>query len=222
MAAPTGTWNFFTSGATSPSGTLTLSASNPTLKTGASSPEPITVVWDETSQILSFSRATAPGGIDDTGFTIEVYTGTLFQAYATANGLVSGEGVPLLLAGNFGKGTAGGAVGPFNQSGWFATSTTKLKEKEGKESKDSKDSKDKDAKDGKEHKDVAKEKEAKEIEKGGHVEKAHIESSPFVLADATSAMQLDGGTLPEVPIATGKSFIPSEERPPVGGSALQN
>jgi hypothetical protein len=37
-----------------------------------------------------------------------------------------------------------------------------------------------------------------------------------------AAMQMEGSTLPEVRIATGKSFIPEEERPVVGSAALQN
>lgn len=224
MAAPMGTWNVFISGAATP-GALILSASTistitGTLQTGASPVLPITAVWDETSQILSFSRAIAGGtGSNDAGFTIEVYTGTLFQAYATPNGTVSGEGVPLLLAGNFGTGQAGATVGPFNQAGWFATNTIKFKEKEGKESKDAKDHKDKDHKDGKEGKDGK--------EKEGHPDKlpelkTMEPSSQTDLASAMqSAIQTEVGATPEVRIAVGKSFIPSEERPVVGGTALQ-
>jgi hypothetical protein len=33
-------------------------------------------------------------------------------------------------------------------------------------------------------------------------------------------MQMEGSELPEVHIASGKSFIPEEERPAVGNSAL--
>jgi hypothetical protein len=133
MAAPMGTWNFFTSGA-APPGALVLSLSSTGGITGTLNGTPLTAVWDEASQILSMAVATAGGtGANDVGFTIQVYTGTLFQPFATPNGLVAGEGVPLMLAGNFGTGKAGATVGPFNQSGWFATNTTKFKEKEGKE-----------------------------------------------------------------------------------------
>jgi hypothetical protein len=209
-----GTWNFFTSGAATP-GSLVLSVSSTGGITGTLNGTPITAVWDETAQVLSFSEATAGGGANDVGFTIQVYTGTLFQPYATPNGLVSGEGVPLLLAGNFGTATVGGAIGPFNQSGWIATNTTKFKEKEGKESKDVKD-----AKDGKEHKD----KEQKDgKEKEGHPEKLPDLQSFAPVSDEmnASAVQMDRGTPSEVPIATGRSFIPEEERPVVGGAVLQ-
>lgn len=218
MASPMGTWNFFTSGAATP-GTLILSASSTstitgTLQTGGGAAEPITAVWDDAAQILSFSRATAGGtGASDAGFTIEVYTGTLFQPYRTPNGLASGEGVPLLLAGNFGKGVAGGVVGPFAQSGWFATNTIKFKEKEGKETKDTKDIKDKDHKD-KESKDGK--------EKEGHPDKLPDLQMSDLDSGEASAMQLEAGTAPEVRIATGRSFIPSEERPLVGGAAVSN
>jgi hypothetical protein len=220
MPAPMGTWNFFTSGVATP-GTLILSASatstmTGTLQTGGGAALPITAVWDETSQVLSISRATAAGtGTGDVGFSIEVYTGTLFQGYKTPNGSPSPDGVPLLLAGNFGTAKVGGPVGPFVQSGWFATNTIKFKEKEGKESKDSKDV----LKDGKEHKDVLK--DGKEhIDKVGQLEKLPDVQSPQ--GHQASAMQADGSNGAEVRVATGKSFIPSEERPPVGGSALQN
>jgi len=226
MPAPMGTWNFFTSGAATP-GTLILSASTTstitgTLQTGSSAVLPITAVWDETSQILSISRATAAGsGANDTGFTVEVYVGTLFQGYATPNGSPSPDGVPLMLAGNFGTATAGGSVGPFNQSGWFAKNTIKFKEKEGKESKDSKDV----SKDGKEHKDTSKEhKDGKERAKEA-IKEDLLEKLPevaFSPVDAASAMAADGGAGAEVRIATGKSFISSEERPQLGGTALQS
>jgi hypothetical protein len=163
--------------------------------------------------VLSFSEATVGGGANDVGFTIQVYTGTLFQPYATPNGLVSGEGVPLLLAGNFGTAKIGGAIGPFNQSGWIATNTTKFKEKEGKEFKDSKDHKDKD-----------KDKEQKDgKEKEGRPDKLPEFQAVAPVSDEViaSTVQMDGSTPSEVPIATGRSFIPEEERPEVGSAALQ-
>jgi hypothetical protein len=211
MTAPMGTWNFFTSGAGQPE-SLVLSTSTSGGITGTLNGTPITAVWDETAQVLSFSQATTGGsGPNDLGFTIQVYSGTLFQPYATKNGLVAGEGVPLLLAGNFGTGKIGGTIGPFNQSGWIATNTTKFKEKEGKESKDSKDHKDKDHKDGK--------------EKEGRPDKLLPEQlqafAPVPGEVMAAAAQMDESTLSEVPIATGRSFIPQEERPAVGSAALQ-
>jgi len=216
MAAPMGTFNFFTSGAAAP-GTLMLSASStPGSITGTLNGVPLTAVWDETSQVLHFSLATAGGtGANDTGFTVEVYTGTLFQPYKTPNGLVSGEGVPLMLAGNFGTAKAGGAVGPFSQSGWFATNTIKFKEKEGKESKDSKDV-------AKDHKD------GKEKEQKDHKDKepadlpSHQSMAPASHEVRAAALPTDGGDNLEVRIATGQSFIPEEERPEVGGAALRH
>jgi hypothetical protein len=214
MTAPMGTWNFFTSGNAQP-GSLVLSLSSTGGITGTLNGKPITAVWDDASQILTFSEATVGGsGANDTGFTIQVYTGTLFQPYATPNGLVAGEGVPLLLAGNFGTGTAGSTIGPFNQSGWFATNTTKFKEKEGKESKDSKDHKDKD-----------KDKEQKDgKEKEGRPDKLPEFQAMALMSNEVmdAAMQIDGSTLPEVRIATGRSFISEEERPIVGSAALKD
>jgi hypothetical protein len=208
-----GTWNFFTSGAATP-GSLVLSISASGGITGTLNGTPITAVWDESAQVLTFSEATSGGsGPNHTGFTIQVYTGTLFQPYATPNGLVSGEGVPLLLAGNFGTGTIGGTIGPFSQSGWIATNTTKFKEKEGKEFKDSKDHKDKDK--DKEHKDGK--------EKEGHPDKLPEFQSLAPIPDEVKPVlaQTDGSTPSEVPIATGRSFIPQEERPAVGDAALR-
>ena len=213
MPAPMGTWNFFTSGVAAP-GTLVLALSSTGNVTGTLNGTPLTAVWDEASQILSMAVATAGGtGPNDAGFTIQVFTGTLFQAFATPNGLVTGEGVPLMLAGDFGTGKAGGTVGPFNQSGWFATNTTKFKEKEGKESKDSKDHKDKD-----------KDKEQKDgKEKEGHPDKLpEIQSmSPASEDVMAAAMQMEESTPADVQIATGMSFIPEEERPAVGSAALR-
>jgi len=209
MAAPMGTWNFFVSGAAHP-GALVLSISSGGGITGTLNGTPLTAVWDEASQILTIAVATAGGtGPDDTGFTIQVYTGTLFQPFATSNGLVAGEGVPLMLAGNFGTGKAGAVVGPFNQAGWFATNTTKFKEKEGKEHKDGKDHKDKD----------------KDKEKEGHPDKLlpeFVSTAPLPGDVTAMAMQKEGSTLPEVRIATGKSFIPEAERPVVGSAAVSN
>lgn len=214
MAAPMGTWNFFTSGAAQPVA-LVLSLSSTGGITGTLNGTPLTGVWDEASQILSMAVATAGGaGANDAGFTIQVYTGTLFQPFRTPNGLVAGEGVPLMLAGDFGTGTAGAPVGPFNQFGWFATNTTKFKEKEGKESKD-----------GKDHKDKDKDKDFKDgKEKEGRPDKLpEIQSTAPVSDDVMgAAMQMEGSTLPEVRIATGKSFIPEEERPVVGSAALRD
>lgn len=203
MAPPMGTWNINANGT---QGILILSTSPTGGITGSAFGDPITAVWDETSQILSFSRATqgAPAS-----FVFDVYIGTLFQPYDTPNGLVSGEGVPLMLAGNFGTATVGGSVGPFDKLGWFATSQTKFKEKEGKEGKDLKDHKD-----GKEHKD----KEGKEKEL--HEKPPHgQELSPRT--DLVSPMLMDSGLAPDVRFATGKSFVSAEERPPVGAAALQ-
>lgn len=216
MAAPTGTWNFFTSGAAKP-GSLVLATGTAGAMTGTLNGNPVTAVWDEASQVLSFSEATAGGsGPNDAGFTIQVYTGTLFQPYKTPNGLASGEGVPLLLAGNFGTGTVGGTIGPFGQAGWFATNTIKFKEKEGKESKDVKD-----GKDGKEHKD----KEGKDIkEKEGHPEKLPEIQAISPVSDAVMAFAngQDENASADVRIAVGRSFIPEDERPAVGTAALRS
>ncbi len=210
MTAPLGTWNLFTTGK-GPL-TLTLATSSTGAIIGTLENINLTGVWDETSQVLSFSRATSPGGTADAGFAVEVYTGTLFPGYATPNGLVSGEGVPLMLAGNFGTATIGGTIGPFDESGWIALNTIKFKEKEGKESKDSKD-----GKDGKDHKDKE-QKDGKEKEQhGGHIEKLPEVQTPV----HGSSMQLSSDAPSEVRIATGRSFIPVEERPSVGSSALQ-
>lgn len=217
MPAPMGTWNFFTSGSATP-GTLILSTSSTstitgTLQTAGGAALPISAVWDETSQILSFNRATAPGGASDAGFAIEVYTGTLFQGYATPNGSPSPDGVPLLLAGNFGTAKVGGAVGPFTQSGWFATNTMKFKEKEGKETKDVKD-----VKDGKEHKD----KDQKDIKEKEHLEKIPADKLPEVQSMGQVSSQEIASAGEEVRVANGRSFIPPEERPQVGATATQN
>jgi hypothetical protein len=215
MAAPTGTWNFFKSGAAQPASLVLATAATGAI-TGTLNGNPITAVWDEASQVLSFSEATAGGsGANDAGFTINVYSGTLFPPYKTPNGLVSGEGVPLLLAGNFGTGTAGATVGPFNTSGWFATNTVKFKEKEGKESKEHKDGKDgKDGKD-KEQKDGK--------EKEGHLDQLLPLQAAAPVSDAVMAsMNADENAPAEVRFATGRSFIPEDERPAVGTAALQS
>jgi len=92
MAAPMGTWRFFTSGAAQP-GALVLSASTTGGITGTLNGTPITAVWDETSQILSFSEATVAGaGANDAGFTIQVYFGTL--CYAEWLGVRRGSTAP--------------------------------------------------------------------------------------------------------------------------------
>jgi hypothetical protein len=202
MPAPMGTWNINANGAT---GILVLSASSIGGITGTVFGEPLTAVWDETSQILSFSRATAGGP----AFAFEVYTGTLFQPYRTPNGFVAGEGVPLMLAGDFGRcATPGGPFGPFEEFGWFATSQTKFKEKEGKEGKDSKDHKDKD----------------KDKEQKDHKEKEPADFPPLQASSQTgmaSAMLMEGNASPEVRFATGRSFVQAEERPQVGAAALR-
>jgi hypothetical protein len=225
MAAPMGTWNFFTSNASPVQ--LVLATGSGGGITGSLNGVPLTAVWDDDSQILSMAVATAGGaGADYAGFSINVYTGTLFQPFATPNGLVAGDGVPLMLAGNWGTGTAGKAVGPFNQSGWFATNTTKFKEKEGKDGKDTKekdkDTKEKDTQEGKHGvKDPKDLKDKDQIkEKDGEPEIKRRGAAPDDVMAA--AIQAEESGLSEVRIATGRSFIPEEERPPVGSAALRN
>jgi hypothetical protein len=205
MAAPLGTWNMNANGT---AGSLILSMGisgslTGTLSLGGGPADPITAVWDETSQILSFSRATqgAPAP-----FAFEVYIGTLFQAYKTPNGLVAGEGAPLMLAGNFGTATAGGPVGPFAQFGWFATSSVKFKEKEGKEGKDVKDHKD-----------------GKEVKDKEGIEKIPRDLPQLPQFQGLSAvgMQAQADPASEVQFATGESFVSADERPEVGAAALQ-
>lgn len=209
MSAPMGTWNMNANGTT---GTLVLSAASGggiagTLSLAGGPADPVTAVWDETSQILSLSRATQG---DPAPFAFEVYIGTLFQPYDTSNGLVSGEGVPLMLAGNFGQAIVGGAIGPFQALGWFATNAVKFKEKEGKEGKEGKD-----GKDFKDHKDHSKEQK-------DHKEKEPADFPPLAAPpDMNSAAQAGGAARSEIKLATGRSFVPSEERPQVGASALQ-
>jgi hypothetical protein len=219
MAPPTGTWNINADGTV---GTLTLSASSTGAITGTVFGDPLTAVWDETSQILSFSRATqgAPAA-----FAFEVYTGTLFPAYASNNGLVSGQGVPQMLAGNFGQATVGGSIGPFDELGWFATSETKLKEKEQKEKEKEKEKeKDKD----KDLKEEVKDVKEKEIEKPA--DKPVLETQPqkvsqeFIgqsFAQTAVTPQIMGNVASEEHFAAGKSFVPAEERPRVGAAALR-
>jgi len=205
MPAPFGTWNINANGN---AGTLQLSANNTGGITGTVFGDQITVVWDETSQILSFSRATDPAP----DFAFEVYTGTLFQAYTTPNSLIPGEGLPLMLAGTFEQFSTQPfklvSVGPLP---WFAMNQSKLKEKEGKETKESKD-KEKDIKD--------KEKDIKEKE--GLIEKvSEVPQGLQSLPQTDMALSAQGGAAPDVRSATGKSFIPPEERPQVGAAALR-
>jgi hypothetical protein len=210
MPAPLGTWNINANGNT---GQLILSAGTGGGVTGTAFTDPITAVWDETSQILSFSRATKDGGATGNTFAFEVYTGTLFQPYRTSHGAITGEGVPFMLAGNFGTfALPAGPFGPTDQSGWFALNTVKFKEKEGKEgTKDVKD-----GKDGKDHKD----KEQKDHKEKEPADLQQFSQQSLPQADMAAAMT-EAGTAREVRIATGKSFIPAEERPLVGQAALQ-
>ncbi len=208
MAPPLGTWNITATG--KPPGTLILSTSASGELTGTAFGFPLTAVFDETSQILSFSFATAGAPAP---FAFEVYTGTLFQAYDTNNGLVAGEGVPMMLAGNFGAATVGGAIGPFYQLGWFATNQQKFKEKEGKEHKDVKD-----FKDGKEHKDALPDKVHPDKVPGDKLPEFHQRESG---TDAASATAMAGDASSEMRAATGKSFVSVEERPSVGSAALK-
>ena len=60
-------------------------------------------------------------------------------------------------------------------------------------------------------------------EKEGHPDKLPEFQSLAPASDevTANAVQMQGSTLPEVPIATGRSFIPEEERPAVGSAAMQ-
>jgi hypothetical protein len=196
MATPMGTWNINANGTT---GTLILSASTTGAITGTVFGEPLSAVWDETSQVLHFSRATKSGP----DFAFEVYTGTLFPAYATPNGLVASEGVPLMLAGNFGQfSVPGGPFGPSNHLGWFATNQVKFKEKEAKEKEKEKE------------KETLKEKES--IHEKVHPDKPTEVPSGQSLAsrDTAASAASDSGRTSFV--AVGRSFVGAEERPAVG------
>jgi hypothetical protein len=113
MSAPNGTWNINANGVT---GILTLTGSGPI--TGTVFGDPLTGVWDDESQVLSFSRATHNGP----DFQFEVYSGTLLPSYNTSNELVPGTGrVPAMITGDFGTARAAATFGPFDRFGWFAT-----------------------------------------------------------------------------------------------------
>lgn len=202
MATPMGTWSINANGTT---GMLILSASTTGAVTGTVFGEPLSAVWDETSQVLHFSRATKAGP----DFAFEVYTGTLFPAYATPNGLITGEGVPLMLAGNFGLfSVPAGPFGPSNHLGWFATNQVKFKEKEGKEKE----------------KDKEKEKEKETLKEKENIhEKVHPDK-PVEIPSGQSLASRDGavdsasnpGRMAHV--AVGQSFVGAEERPAVGSA----
>ena len=120
MSAPIRTWNINANGVTgilNLSGSFEIPGTTAVGVTGTVFGDPLTGVWYDESQLLSFSRATHVGP----DFSLEVYTGTLFQPYATPNGPVPGQGVPLMIAGNFGTARAVAEFGPFDQYGWFAT-----------------------------------------------------------------------------------------------------
>src|SRR3974390_2848524 len=120
MAAPIRTWNINANGVTGIlilSGAVPITGSTAVSVTGTVFGDPLTGVWDDESQLLSFTRATHVGP----DFSFEVYTGTLFQPYATPNGPVPGQGVPLMIAGNFGTARAVAEFPSFDQYGWFAT-----------------------------------------------------------------------------------------------------
>jgi hypothetical protein len=198
MATPMGTWNINANGTT---GTLILSASTTGAITGTVFGEPLSAVWDETSQVLHFSRATRAGP----DFAFELYTGTLFPAYATPNGLITGEGVPLMLAGNFGQfAVPTGPFGPSNHLGWFATSQVKFKEKEGKEKEKEKE------------KETLKEKE--NIHEKVHPDKPSEVPGGQSLASRNGGVDAAGNPGRISHAAVGQSFVGAEERPAVGSA----
>jgi hypothetical protein len=117
MSAPNGTWKINANGVT---GALTLSGplsgSGPI--TGTVFGDPLGGVWDDDSQVLSFSRATHNG--PDCQF--EVYTGTLLPKYSTPDESMPGGGqVPPMITGDFGTVSAAAQFGVFGRFGWFAT-----------------------------------------------------------------------------------------------------
>jgi hypothetical protein len=120
MSAPIGTWNINANGVTgilTLSGPVNITGTQAYTLTGTVFGDPLTGVWDDDSQVLSFSRATHNGP----DFQFEVYSGTLLPSYSTPNELVPGTGqVPRMITGNFGTARASASFGPFDRYGWFA------------------------------------------------------------------------------------------------------
>ena len=194
MPLPSGSWNINANGTV---GILTVAPDGMGGFNGTVFGQPLVGFFDETAQTFRFLRVTSP----DLS-TFQVYTGVLFR-FSTAPNTIT-----FTLAGTFEVFPSTGAVSFFS---WIARMAQKLKEKEKEASKDNKDSKD--------NKENLKDKEFDKV----LLKEKELEASPMSFPDVgTSLDQLMQrvNTL-EQQLATGQSFIKPEERPPVGGQALQ-
>jgi hypothetical protein len=81
-----------------------------TLSLGGGFDQHINILWDETSQTITFSNASMP--LSATTGTFDVYEGKAFPLKRTIP--------PILLAGNFQHFDATGAAGPSQHFAWYA------------------------------------------------------------------------------------------------------
>jgi hypothetical protein len=207
MAIPVGTWTITKFGPTSVGhGTLTImtsgSAASGNLTIGGAT-QPLSILWDDTSQRITFTTATAP-----VAASFEVYEGWAFQPFPAAV-------PPVLLAGTFrsySPTAPASAVGEFE---WYASPAPKTKEKEKEKEKE----KDKE-KEHKDHKDKEKDKEIHdklpEVKTQGEGKAPEFQMGTSVTDQETIRMLEQRLTALEQKFATGTSFIKPEERPAVG------
>ena len=208
MAIPVGTWTIFKFGPpAAQQGALTIftSGSAPAGSlTIAGVTQPLSVLWDEGAQQLTFTTATVPG----TGAVppFEVYQGWAFQPYPTTV-------PPIVLAGTFQQYSPAAPAAPVSEFHWYAIAAHKPKEKEKEKEKEHKDKE-------KDHKDKEKD-GAKEIEKHPPDKLPEFQFGPGGGEPTTLQMLEQRVALLEQRLATGQSFIKPEERPKVGEAATK-
>jgi hypothetical protein len=208
MPLPVGTWTIFTFGsAGAKQGALTLFSSGSTPAgslTIAGATHPLSVLWNEGAQQVTFTTATVPGSGPVPPF--EVYQGWAFQPYPTTL-------PPVVFAGTFQLYSPTGPAAPLSEFAWYAIAAPKPKEKEKEKEKEHKDKE-------KEHKDKE-HKEFKELEKHP-VDKLPEFQFGSGGEDQPSLQMLEQRVaVLEQRLATGQSFIRPEERPRVGESAVK-
>lgn len=210
MTLPAGSWNIVTDTLGTGTLTITVDASGGIAGTTTiPSSGAVTGFFDADSQTVNLSNVTDPA------LKFFVFSAALFQVQSGSS--ETQITVDSILAGTyeeFPPGTAAASTGR-----WTASLSQKVKEKDKEQTKDTKDATDKPHKDAtdKPHKDAK--------DSVDHGKSALPEKPEFSVAGDPSAL-LQQLTLRmdaiEQRLATGQPFISAEERPEVGGQALQD
>jgi hypothetical protein len=209
LALPVGSYNIVANGASVSGGLTITSVDSAGGLSGTISGQPITGLYEQASDRITFLRVMAP---DLSQF--QTYDGRLY-GFSTATNQVT-----YTLAGIFQEfDPSTDQPGPAAFFPWSAQLVQKAKEKEKEKEKEAKEAKEKEKEKEKEAKEA---KETKEVTERKELDKV-LEGPAAMTGDPTGMLGQLAARLDnlEQRVAIGQAFIGREERPDVGGQMLQ-